>query len=107
MTWFSRSYTLRICIMTERLMTRTQIYLTEAEQRALRALSKATGKTQSDLIRTAIDRFVASFDEDEKRKALMAAAGIWKDRTDLPDFAAQRREADRHLVAPRPRRHTR
>lgn len=45
-------------------MVRTQIYLTEAEQRALRAL-------------------------------LQQARGLWQDRTDLPDFAALRRELDR------------
>jgi hypothetical protein len=49
------------------------------------------------VIRTAIDRYVASFDEEEKRKALMTAAGIWKDRKDLPDFSAMRREWDRVL----------
>lgn len=85
-------------------MTRTQIYLTEAEQLALRALARATGKTQSELIRSAIDRFVASFDEDAKRKALMAAAGIWKRRADLPDFGSIRREADRRLSTRRARR---
>jgi hypothetical protein len=85
-------------------VTRTQIYLTEAEQLALRALARATGKTQSELIRSAIDRFVASFDEDAKRKALMAAAGIWKRRADLPDFGSIRREADRRLSTRRARR---
>lgn len=85
-------------------MTRTQIYLTDAEQRALRALSRATGKTQSELIRSAIDRFVAGFDEEAKRKALLAAAGIWKRRADLPDFGSIRREADRRLSARRIRR---
>lgn len=85
-------------------MTRTQIYLTEAEQLALRALAKATGKSQSELIRSAIDRFVASFDEDAKRKALMEAAGIRKRRADLPDFGSIRREADRRVSTRRARR---
>jgi hypothetical protein len=64
-------------------MTRTQIYLTEGEQRALRALSKATGKTQSDLIRSAIDRMLQDMDVEVRRANLMAACGIWKDRKNL------------------------
>ena len=85
-------------------MTRTQIYLTDAERRALRALSRATGKAQSELIRSAIDRFVAGFDEEAERKALLATAGIWKRRADLPGFGSIRREAYRRLSARRTRR---
>jgi hypothetical protein len=41
-------------------MVRTQIYLTAGEQQALRALSRRTGISQSELIRQAIDSRLAS-----------------------------------------------
>jgi ribbon-helix-helix CopG family protein len=50
-------HTLLIYIVEEP-MVRTQIYLTENEKETLQSLSKETGKTQSELIRTAIERFI-------------------------------------------------
>lgn len=44
-------------------MIRTQIYLTEQEQTALRGLSSKTGKTQSQLIREAIDRLITQAEQ--------------------------------------------
>lgn len=76
-------------------MVRTQIYLTEKEQAALRSLARQTGKKQSELIREAIDDFIDR-SQPRDRKAIMEQAwGIWKDRDDLPDFQALRREFDR------------
>ena len=67
-------------------MIRTQIYLTEKQWREITAISKSTGKKQSDLIREAIDLFI-----DQSRKAaLEQAGGMWKGRKDLPDFRAMR-----------------
>ena len=62
-------------------MVRTQIYLTERQRDELAAIAKTAGKKQSELIREAV---------------LREAAGIWKDRTDLPDFKATRAEWDRN-----------
>ena len=42
-------------------MVRTQIYLTEAERAALRAIARQTGQKQSELIRQAIDRLIEGF----------------------------------------------
>lgn len=76
-------------------MVRTQIYLTEKEQAALRNLARQTGKKQSELIRRAIDDFIEKFEPRDRLAALEQAWGIWKDRDDLPDFEALRREFDR------------
>ena len=72
-------------------MVRTQIYLTEKEQRALRALGKSTGRTQSEMIREAVDEFVQKRHGLHRAKALGKAFGIWRNRTDLPDLREMRR----------------
>jgi predicted transcriptional regulator len=76
-------------------MLRTQIYLTETEREALQVMAAQTGRTQSDLIRDAIDHFIGLHQEGNRRKLLEKGRGLWKDRTDLPDFSALRRELDR------------
>ncbi len=76
-------------------MVRTQIYLTESQRDKLLAISRAMGKKQSELIREAIDRLIAQTSHNQREVVLRKAAGIWKERTDLPDFRAIRSEWDR------------
>lgn len=76
-------------------MVRTQIYLTEAEQSALRSLANRSGRSQSELIREAVDRLIAQERESDRGRILGEAAGLWADPAGRPDFAAVRREADR------------
>jgi len=40
--------------------------------------------------------------DESRRETLETVAGIWQGRTDLPDFRAVRREADRIRPAQRP-----
>ena len=76
-------------------MVRTQIYLTEDERHALRSMAASTGRKQSELIREAIDQMIEKYQVDCQRLKRHRAKGMWKDRADLPDFAAIRHEWDR------------
>ena len=76
-------------------MVRTQIYLTERQRDELAAIAKIAGKKQSELIREAVDRFIDQSGRSRRESVLRAAAGVWKDRRDLPDFKATRAEWDR------------
>jgi Arc/MetJ-type ribon-helix-helix transcriptional regulator len=76
-------------------VVRTQIYLTEKERDSLAILAQGRRKKQSELIREAIDAFIGQQQAGHKRAALEGLAGMWRERTDLPEFAALRAEWDR------------
>ena len=76
-------------------MIRKQIYLTERQRDALIAIARASGKKPSELIREAIDRLIEKESSGWREAILLEAAGIWKDRRDLPDFGATRAEWER------------
>jgi len=76
-------------------MVRTQIYLTEKEKDGLDALATATDKQQSEIIREAVDRFLDLATGNRRKAILDEAAGMWRNRKDLPDFAVARRSWDR------------
>ena len=77
-------------------MVRTQIYLTEHQRDELAAIAKTVGKKQSELIREAVDRLIEEEGQVKRKMVLRQAAGMWKDRTDLPDFKTTRAEWDRN-----------
>jgi hypothetical protein len=77
-------------------MVRKQIYLTEDQSDELTAIAKTIGKKQSELIREAVDMLIDQAGSGRRELVLREAAGIWKDRTDLPDFKAIREELDRN-----------
>jgi len=76
-------------------MRRTQIYLTDREQTAVRSIARRLGKTQSEVIRTAVDRFIDRETSSSRLDLLRSARGLWRDRRDLPDAGVLRRECDR------------
>ena len=75
-------------------MIRTQVYITEQEHRALQDMAIEMGKSQSELIRVAIDNLVAAKAVNH-RDRLKQAIGIWADKKNMPDFDAIRKEFDR------------
>ena len=77
-------------------MIRTQIYLTDHQRDELAAIAKTVGKKQSELIREAVDRLIDEEGRNRRKAVLREAAGIWRDREDLPDFRAIRAEWDRN-----------
>jgi len=76
-------------------MIRTQIYLTESQREKLAAIAKTAGKKQTELIRDAVYYLIDQESQSRRETVLREAAGIWKDRTDLPDFKTTRAESDR------------
>lgn len=83
--------------MRKSAVVRTQIYLTKAEQEALRSLARDTGCSQSELIRKAIDEMLECQRQMDRRALMRQARGMWSDRTDLPDLRELRDEFD-HAV---------
>lgn len=76
-------------------MVRTQIYLTKHQRDELAGIARTLGKKQSEVIREAIDQFIDQAGSSRRDSVLRETAGIWRDRTDLPDFRAVRAEWDR------------
>ena len=76
-------------------MRRTQIYLTETERTALQATARRLGQSQSEVIRAAVDRYLEQHQSKNRLEMLRQARGLWRNRCELPDFRAIRRELDR------------
>ncbi|MBN1306386.1 MAG: ribbon-helix-helix protein, CopG family [Chitinispirillaceae bacterium] len=66
-------------------MIRTQVYLTEDEKKGLESISILKGVSQSDLIRKAIDDLLAVNGKSNKNEIIDDIAGVWADKTDVPD----------------------
>ncbi len=75
-------------------MADIELNLTEKQQRALQEIAFRTGKTEGELIHDAVDTIIKQR-LPSGRSGMVEARGIWKDRDDLPDFGALRREWER------------
>lgn len=79
-------------------MVQKSVALTEQEHNALTTIAEQEGKTADEVLHDAIQSYLSAYQMDKTAKRLAAldqAAGMWKDRDDLPDFEALRREFDR------------
>jgi metal-responsive CopG/Arc/MetJ family transcriptional regulator len=66
------------------IMRRTQLYLEEDLWKALHARARRERTSVSELVRQATrDRYMRH--SEDRQADMIAAVGIWKDRTDLPD----------------------
>jgi predicted DNA-binding protein len=72
-------------------MVRTQVYLSEEQKRGLERLAATTGKRQSDMIREALEVYLARHEPKDWREALEAVRGMWADRDDLDELQADLR----------------
>jgi predicted transcriptional regulator len=79
-------------------MRRTQIYLSEQERKGLQALALSSGRSQSALIREAIDSFLHQQQPQGRLARLRQARGLWTERSDLPELSVLRGEMDRLTV---------
>ena len=76
-------------------MVRTQIYLTERQRDEIATIAKQRSKRQSEVIREAVDRFIEQWSRRGRERIVREAAGIWRDRSDIPEYEAIRAEWDR------------
>jgi hypothetical protein len=63
----------------EQVMHRVQIYLIEDDIAALRVIAHQRGVSSSQVIREALDRFIAANDRPGRAQLMSAAFGIWAD----------------------------
>lgn len=64
-------------------MVRTQVYLTEEQNNGLKQLAASSGRKQSELIRDAVEGYLAGHKPNDWKEALVAVRGMWADRDDL------------------------
>jgi predicted DNA-binding protein len=67
-------------------MVRSQVYLTEEQERGLKRLAASSGRKQSALIREAIGTYLAERQPKDWKEALEAVRGMWADRDDVADL---------------------
>jgi hypothetical protein len=65
-------------------MIETQINLTEQNQQALMEISGVTGKSQQELITSAIEELIKSYPQKKRLDLMQQARGIWQEREDIP-----------------------
>ena len=71
-------------------MVRTPISLTERRRDEPAAIARQRSKRQSEVIREAGDRFIEHWSRHGRERILSDAAGIWSDRSGVPDYEAIR-----------------
>jgi hypothetical protein len=73
------------------IVERTQIYLSKEEVLALDREAKASGRTRSQLIREAIDRFYLASQRGTLRSAIERSRGAWRRKESGAAYVERRR----------------
>jgi len=74
-------------------MTHTQLTLPDSLDQRITTLAKEQGKKKEEIILEAVEAYVQKpINSEDMLAKRRKAFGMWKDRTDLPDFVALRRE---------------
>ena len=77
-------------------MIETQINLTEQNRQALVEISLLTGKSQQELITSAIEELIKSYQQQKRLDLMRQARGIWQEREDIPNLEQLRTEFNRY-----------
>jgi hypothetical protein len=84
-------------------MSLLQIELNQKNSERAGEISRRLGKSPAELVNDAVERYLADAEGDatepDWKTAIMQAAGMWKDRDDLPDFEEIRRSMSRNVWA--------
>jgi hypothetical protein len=78
-------------MQADQTLIRTQIYLTQAQQKRLALASRGAAVTKSELIRRAVDQFLdqqPAANPAGKAQRLSSIAGLWAGREDMADPSA-------------------
>lgn len=73
-------------------MHRTQVYLTEAEHRAIKALARRSGRSFAAVMRDAIDAYIARDRAHDLQDAIETSHGCWRGRETGVDLRTLRQE---------------
>ena len=76
-------------------MAGAPITITEEQRSALHTIAEQAGKSVEQLVQEAVEQLIREFRQAHREAVLQQVFGMWRDRTDLPDFAAIRGELDR------------
>lgn len=76
-------------------MVKKQVILDNDQASHLKAVATRLNKKEGELIREAVEKYLDELEIDKRLEDFMSAAGIWKDRKDLPDFKKVRKSLDR------------
>jgi hypothetical protein len=77
-------------------MIETQVNLTEQNRQALVEISLLTGKSQQELITSAIEELIKSYQQQKRLDLMRQARGIWQEREDIPNLEQLRTEFNRY-----------
>lgn len=78
------------------MMETVTLELSSEDRVLLSSLAQDRGLTESQVVHEALTQLVGGMTNEERLRRFRQARGIWKDRTDLPDWEALRAECDRY-----------